>query len=231
MEVPNSSPRASVGGPVRILHMLTLADGTFFPLVAGAIPWCRASGPAGLAPEALQERGCAYKGFYTGSAGVRSVSFNRHRQYFSRPRRCHTHASGIVCVRCALGGIAVRRAPVPGPVQGGRGELFDVFYTLPRRPSVGQRVRFLQPPSNGSRIADSSLSCDQVIQVDAHAPFDKGWLVVWGLIHESAYVGLLGGSRSRSLGTEGAEALPRWDPPTSYPRWLLNTTCGAPSSW
>jgi hypothetical protein len=28
-------------------------------LVAGAIPWGRASGPAGLAPEALQERGCS----------------------------------------------------------------------------------------------------------------------------------------------------------------------------
>jgi hypothetical protein len=43
--------------------MLTLADGTFFPLVAGAIPWGRASGPAVLAPEALQERGCSYKVF------------------------------------------------------------------------------------------------------------------------------------------------------------------------
>jgi hypothetical protein len=41
------------------------------PLVAGAIPWGRASGPAGLAPEALQERGCSSKGFYTGSVDVR----------------------------------------------------------------------------------------------------------------------------------------------------------------
>jgi hypothetical protein len=41
------------------------------PLVADAIPWGRASGPAGLAPEALQERGCSYKGFYTGFTGVR----------------------------------------------------------------------------------------------------------------------------------------------------------------
>jgi hypothetical protein len=49
--------------------------------------------------------------------------------------------------------------------------------------------------------------------VDAHAPFDKGWLVVRRLVHESACAGLLGGARSRSLGTEGAEALPRWDPP------------------
>jgi hypothetical protein len=31
---------------------------------------------------------------------------------------------------------------------------------------------------------DSSLSCYRVIQVDAHAPFDKGWLVVRRLVHE-----------------------------------------------
>jgi hypothetical protein len=49
-------------------------------------------------------------------------------------------------------------------------------------------------------------------------------------VHGSACVGLLGGARSRSLGTEGAEALPRWDPPASCPRCLSNTTCGAPSS-
>jgi hypothetical protein len=106
-----------------------------------------------------------------------------------------------------------------------------LFYTLPRRPSVGRRVRFPQPPSSGSRIADSSSSCYRVIQVDAHAPFDKGWLVIQRLVHESAHVGLLGRARSRSLGTEGVEALPRWDPSTRCPRWLLNTTCGAPSIW
>jgi hypothetical protein len=78
---------------------------------------------------------------------------------------------------------------------------------------------------------DSSLSCYQVIQVDAHAPFDKVRLVVRRLVHESAYVGLLGRAQSCLLGTEGAEALPRWDPLTSYPRWLLNTACGVPSSW
>jgi hypothetical protein len=74
-------------------------------------------------------------------------------------------------------------------------------------------VRFPQPPSIGPRIADSSLSCDRVVQVDAHAPFDKGWLMVRRLVHKSTCVGLLGGARSRFLGTEGAEALPWWDPP------------------
>jgi hypothetical protein len=46
MAVPDSSPRASVGVSVRILQMLMLADGTFFPLVASAISWGCASGPA-----------------------------------------------------------------------------------------------------------------------------------------------------------------------------------------
>jgi hypothetical protein len=33
------------------------------PLVAKAFPWGRVSGPAGLAPEALQERECSCRGF------------------------------------------------------------------------------------------------------------------------------------------------------------------------
>jgi hypothetical protein len=53
----------------------------------------------------------------------------------------------------------VRRAPEPGPVRGDRVELYDLFLTRPHRPSAGRRVRFPQPPSVGSRIADSSLSC------------------------------------------------------------------------
>jgi hypothetical protein len=53
----------------------------------------------------------------------------------------------------------MRRAPEPGPIRGNRGERFDLFQTRPRRPSAGRRVRFSQPPSIGSRIADSSLSC------------------------------------------------------------------------
>jgi hypothetical protein len=69
-----------------------------------------------------------------------------------------------------------------------------------------------------------------VIQVDVRAPFDKGRLVVQRHVHKSAHAGVLGKDWSRSMGTEGAEALPRWDPSTSYPRWLLNTTSRAPSS-
>jgi hypothetical protein len=53
-----------------------------------------------------------------------------------------------------------------------------------------------------------SLSCYRVVQVDVRAPFDKGRLVVWRQIHESAHAGVLGRARSHSLVTEGAEALP-----------------------
>jgi hypothetical protein len=94
--------------------MLTLADGTFFPLVVGAIPWGRASGPAGLAPEALQERGCSCKVFSQDPlvCGVLVL-------------RCHAHVSDTVYVRCAPGGVTVSRAPEPGPVRGDRGGLSD----------------------------------------------------------------------------------------------------------
>jgi hypothetical protein len=136
----------------------------------------------------------------------------------------------MVCVRCTTGGAAVRRAPEPGPVRRS-GRALRLVCTLPRHPSAGRRVRFPQPPSSGSRIADSSLSCYRVVQVDAHAPLDKGRLVVRRLVHESACVGLVGRAQSRSLGTEGAKALPRWNPSTSCLRWLLNMTCVAPSSW
>jgi hypothetical protein len=68
-------------------------------------------------------------------------------------------ATGTTHGRCNFGGVAMRRAPEPGPVQGDRGELYDLFLTHPHRPYARRRVRFPQPPSIGSRIADSSLSC------------------------------------------------------------------------
>jgi hypothetical protein len=142
----------------------------------------------------------------------------------------HARMTGTSRIWCTLGGVTVRRAPEPGPVRGDRGELSVLFQTRPRCPFAGRRVRFPQSPSFGSRIVNSSSSFYRVVQVDAHAPFDKGWLVARRLAHKSARAGLLGGARSRSLGTEGAEALPRWDPPTSCPRWLSNTTCWAPLS-
>jgi hypothetical protein len=38
----------------------------------------------------------------------------------------HARMTGTPCVRCTLGGVAVRRAPEPGPVRGDRGELSDL---------------------------------------------------------------------------------------------------------
>jgi hypothetical protein len=35
------------------------------------------------------------QGFFARCAGVRGVSFSRHRQYSSRPRRCHAHVFSI----------------------------------------------------------------------------------------------------------------------------------------
>jgi hypothetical protein len=43
--------------------MLRPTDRTFFPLGCRCLPWGRVSGPAGLAPEALLERGCSSRGF------------------------------------------------------------------------------------------------------------------------------------------------------------------------
>jgi hypothetical protein len=58
-------------------------------------------------------------------------------------------ATGTIRGRCKRGGVAVRRAPEPGPVQGDRGELSILFLTRPRRPSAGRRVRFPQPHRSG----------------------------------------------------------------------------------
>jgi hypothetical protein len=85
VDVPDSSPRASAEASVRTPQRLMLADGTLFPSGCCVVPWGRASAPAGVAPEALQERGCSCKVF-SQSADVRGVSFSRRRQYFSRPR-------------------------------------------------------------------------------------------------------------------------------------------------
>jgi hypothetical protein len=70
----------------------------------------------------------------------------------------NARAAGTIRGRRNPVGVAVHRAPKLGPVRGDRIELHDLFLTRPRRPSAGRRVRFPQPPSVGSRIADSSLS-------------------------------------------------------------------------
>jgi hypothetical protein len=63
MAVPDSSPRASAVVSVRNPQRLTLADETFFPPGCYVVLLGRTSAPAGVAPEALQERGCFCKVF------------------------------------------------------------------------------------------------------------------------------------------------------------------------
>jgi hypothetical protein len=36
-------------------------------------------------------------------------------------------ATGTIRARCISGGVAMRRAPEPGPIRGDRGELFNLF--------------------------------------------------------------------------------------------------------
>jgi hypothetical protein len=123
MAVPDSSPRASVGVPVRVPQMLQPADRTFFLLVANAFPWGRVSGPAGLAPEALQECDCSCRGFFASfhqcaehlfqlaSAMFRRLRSHAHDWYFSRslhPRRCSRASSPRAWARSRQSGRALR---------------------------------------------------------------------------------------------------------------------------
>jgi hypothetical protein len=102
----------------------------------------------------------------------------------------------------------MHRAPEPGQSQGDHRAL-SVLFTCPFAvPPRDRGVRYPQLPSSGLRIAGSSLTYYRVTQVDVHAPFDKGWLMVRRLVHESAYAGLLGRARSRSLGT-ALDGIPR----------------------
>jgi hypothetical protein len=169
--------------------------------------------------------------FFAGSASVRGVSLAGIGNIPAGIGGAMRTFLVFICVRCISRRCSCALSPRAWARSRRSGRALRLVCSFPRRPSAGRRVRFPQPPSSGSQIVDSSLSCYRVIQVEAHAPFDKGWLVVRRLVHESAHMGMLGRARPRSLGTEGAGALPRWDPLTSCPRWLLNTTCGAPSRW
>jgi hypothetical protein len=106
--------------------MLPLTDWTFSPLVANAVPWGRISGPAGLAPEALQEHECSCGGFFRKFSPVCgafvSTDIGDVPASFG-----HTRMIGTSRVRCTLEGVAVRRAPEPGPVRGDWGELSVLF--------------------------------------------------------------------------------------------------------
>jgi hypothetical protein len=65
MAVPDSSPRASAVVSIRNPHRLTLADGTFFPPGRCAVPWGRASAPAGVAPKPCRSVGAPARFFHS----------------------------------------------------------------------------------------------------------------------------------------------------------------------
>jgi hypothetical protein len=166
MAVPDSSPRASAVVSVRNPQRLTLADGTFFPPGCCAVPWGRTSAPAGVAPDALQERGCSCKVFSQHLVSVRGVSFSRHQRCFSRPQRCHTHVLTFACVRCIprrcsrassprawahlrRSGRALRLvcAPLRRPFAGRRGEVSTT--PIERVANRGSLVELLMGDSSG----------------------------------------------------------------------------------
>jgi hypothetical protein len=64
----------------------------------------------------------------------------------------HTHTSGVVCVRFSLGGVAVRRAPEPGPVRGDRGELSDLYLYAPSPSLLGTEGEVYTTPID--RVVD-----------------------------------------------------------------------------
>jgi hypothetical protein len=115
-----------VGVPARLPQMLEPTDRTFFPSGCKRFSVGPRQRTRGFALEALQERECSCRGFFVEfllagvvhvSTGIGDVSAG-----FG-----DAHAADIFRVRCIPGGVAVRRAPEPGPIRGDRGELFILF--------------------------------------------------------------------------------------------------------
>jgi hypothetical protein len=63
-------------------------------LVANAFPWGRVSGPAGLAPEVLQERECSCRGFL--------VKFHQRALYLFQPALAMLQPASVTCARLVL---------------------------------------------------------------------------------------------------------------------------------
>jgi hypothetical protein len=70
------------------------------------------------------------------------------------------HATGTVCGRCNPGGVAVRRAPESGPVQGDRGELF-VFSNAPSPSLRGTEGEVSATPID--RVADCGFLIELLV--------------------------------------------------------------------
>jgi hypothetical protein len=112
------------------------ADGTFFPPSCYAVPWGHASATAGVAPEALQEHGCSCKVFsqcFPVCEVLVSVGIDNVSAGLGGAMHTYRHSSAF---NAYPGGVAVRRAPEPGPSRGNRGELSVLsirpFAVLPR---------------------------------------------------------------------------------------------------
>jgi hypothetical protein len=133
-------------------------------LVAKHVPWGRVSGPAGLAPEALQERECPCKGFFANPSQwawyffqPASTSFSRLRlrtcdRYLSRsvqPRRCSRTSSPRAWAHSRRSGRAVRlalNAPSPS-LRGTEGEVSTT--PIDRVADCGFLVKLLAGGSSG----------------------------------------------------------------------------------
>jgi hypothetical protein len=72
-------------------QMLVPTGRTFSPLVTNVFPWGRVSGPAGLAPEALQERECSCRGFL--------AEFYQRAWYMSRPTSAMLQPASVTHAR------------------------------------------------------------------------------------------------------------------------------------
>jgi hypothetical protein len=120
LAVPDSSPRASAGVPVRFPQMLKPTNRTVFPpgcKCPSVGPRQRTRGSSPRSPAGAFFRGILSAGVVHVSTGIGDVSAG-----FGDAR-----ATDIFRVRCIPGGVAVRRAPEPGPIRGDRGELFVLF--------------------------------------------------------------------------------------------------------
>jgi hypothetical protein len=125
--------------------MLMLTNGTFFPSGCCAIPWGRASGPTVLAPEALEECVYSFKVFPAASSLCEvfiSTGLGGAIRMCRRSRAFGAYP----------GGVAVRRAPEPGPVRGDQGGLSDLFVCPFAVPLRDRGVRCPQLPSSGSLL-------------------------------------------------------------------------------
>jgi hypothetical protein len=133
--------------------------------VANAFTWGHVSGPAGLAPEALQEHECSCRGFFAkfyqwawylfqlASAMFQPVSVTRARDwYLSRsehPRRCSSASSPRAWARSGRSGRALRlvlNAPLPS-LRGTEGEVSTT--PIDRVADCGFLVELLAGGSSG----------------------------------------------------------------------------------